>query len=236
MSNFMKEINSFLSALVKTYNQQGWMGKIVIPGLFLLVFCFLCSITLSLFSPRNSSAITPSPFVLSSQEVGDTPTPLFNFGPVTFTPFPTPVAPTPFPTFTSPPTATITETPTQLLPTATGTAVPSVTSPPPATATATATSGGSVVIIAIDKPAEFVDIQNLSNAPVNLRGWKLVSETGNQSCNLRGTLQPNEVLRIWTHVGNPGISCGISFNIWNDNTPDPAVLYDAQGKEISRYP
>jgi len=71
---------------------------------------------------------------------------------------------------------------------------------------------------------------------VNLRGWKLVSETGNQACNLRGTLQPNEVLRIWTHVGSPGLSCGFSFNIWNDNQSDPAVLYDPQGKEVSRYP
>jgi hypothetical protein len=53
---------------------------------------------------------------------------------------------------------------------------------------------------------------------------------------LSGVLQPNEVLRIWADKGNSGFSCGYPFNIWNDNQADPAVLYDPQGKEISRYP
>jgi hypothetical protein len=88
----------------------------------------------------------------------------------------------------------------------------------------------------VDKPAEFVEIQNLSNAEVNLRGWRLVSETGNQSCTLRGTLQPNEVLRVWARRGDPGLDCGFPINIWNDNASDPAVLYDPQGEEVSRFP
>ena len=63
----MKEINTFLSTLIKNYSQQGWMGKFVIPSLFLLVICFLCSVTISLFSSRNAATITPSPVVLPSQ-------------------------------------------------------------------------------------------------------------------------------------------------------------------------
>jgi lamin tail-like protein len=88
----------------------------------------------------------------------------------------------------------------------------------------------------VDKPLEYVDIQNLSNAPVDLQGWRLVSETGNQSCALRGVLQPNEVLRVWARRGTPGLSCRFPINIWNDNQADPAVLYNAQGQEVSRVP
>ena len=90
--------------------------------------------------------------------------------------------------------------------------------------------------MAVNKPAEYVEIQNFSQLPVDLRGWRLVSETGNQSCALRGTLPPNEVLRIWTHRGNPGFDCRLANDIWRDNVADPAVLYDAQGAEISRFP
>jgi len=53
---------------------------------------------------------------------------------------------------------------------------------------------------------------------------------------LNGVLQPGEVLRVWARRGDTGLNCGYDFNIWNDERADPAVLYDPQGKEISRYP
>lgn len=196
------------------------------PGLFLLMFCCLCSVPFSLFPARDSSNIVPSPMVLPSEGIQATPTALFNFG---ASPFPTLVAPTSLPTTPGPPTGT--QTPTQIVPTATSTPIPTSTNPP-----ATAASGGSVSIVMVDKPTEYVDIQNSGNGPVNLSGWRLVSETGNQPCALNGILQPDEVLRIWAGKGNSGFSCGYLFNIWNDNQADPAVLYDSQGDEISRYP
>ena len=234
--NIVKQINSFISALKRNYSQQGQIGKILIPGLFLLAFCCLCSILTGLLPLRNSPNSVPSPNVFPSQGIAATPTALFNFGTVTFAPFPTFPTATAFSTLTALPTET--PTPTQILPTSTGTSLPTVTNPP-ATATnppATATSSGSVLIITVNKPTEYVDIQNFNNAPVDLNGWRLVSETGNQSCPLRGVLQPNEVLRVWARKGDPGLSCGFSFNIWNDNQADPAVLYNAQGEEISRSP
>jgi hypothetical protein len=88
----------------------------------------------------------------------------------------------------------------------------------------------------VNKPEEYVDIRNSGNIPVDLNGWKLVSETGNQSCPLSGILSLNEVLRVWARKGDTGFSCRFSSNIWNDNQADPAVLYDAQGKEVSRFP
>lgn len=232
----MKQINSFLSGLKTTYSQQGWTGKILVPGLFLLFLCFLCSILLSLFplGSRNSLNATPSPNALPSAVIGASPTALFNFGSVTFTPFPTLPVPS-LPPPSALPTVTIafteTQTPTQTIPTGTFTPLPTLTNPPP-----TVSGTGSVVITAVNKAMEYVDLQNKGNGPVSLNGWKLVSETGNQSCPLSGLIQPNEVLRVWSGKGDSGFSCGFSFNIWNDNQSDPAVLYDAQGKEVSRSP
>jgi competence protein ComEC len=81
-----------------------------------------------------------------------------------------------------------------------------------------------------------VDIQNVSGEEANLSGWRLVSEKGNQSCTLKGIMQPNEVLRVWAGNGATGYSCGYSGPIWNNSELDPAVLYNPQGKEVSRYP
>ena len=221
------------------YDRQGQIVKVLIPALFLLAFCGLCSLAIPLLLSRNPSNIPPSPTVFPADGTQATPTALFHFS--TFTPFPTSTAfvPTAFPSLTPSPTGT--QTPTQLAPTATGTSIPSGTASPIPTATnppptATATSVRSVEIIAVNKPAEYVEIQNLSPAPVDLGGWRLVSETGNQSCDLRGTLAPNDVLRIWARRGNPGFDCRFPNDIWRDNVADPAVLYNAQGEEVSRFP
>ena len=231
----MESINSFLSALKKTYNQQGQIGKILLPSLVLLTVCCLCSVMVSLARSRSSPNTVASPIVLPSQGIVATPTALFNFGTVTFAPFPTFPSSTPLPTLT----ASLTEVPTstQAVPTATETAVPLPTitasqPPPPPTVVVV----GSVQIATVDKALEFVELQNGSNVPVDLSGWKLVSETGNQSCTLRGLLQPNETLRVWSGKGVTGLNCEFPFNIWNDNQSDPAVLYNAQGQEISRFP
>lgn len=93
----------------------------------------------------------------------------------------------------------------------------------------------TIIIIAVNKSAEYVDIQNRSNQPIDLTGWRLDSEKGSQSCTLSGTIQPGETLRIWAMSG-AGFSCGFGSNIWNNSEPDPAVLYNPQNIEISRYP
>jgi hypothetical protein len=241
IENITKQVNTLLSALKTTYSQQGQTGKILFAMLFVFVFCCLCSIPISVLRFRSQGAKTaiPSPEIFPTiAGTQPTPTPLFDFDFPTFTPFPTLTfsVPTAFPTLTPLPTGSPTFT--QIVPpTATGTPIPI----PTATATripatATAASDGPVMIITVDKPAEYVEIQNRTNAAVDLRGWRLVSETGNQSCALRGILQPNEVLRIWARRGEPGFDCRFGFNIWNDNSADPAVLYNPQGQEVSRFP
>jgi micrococcal nuclease len=103
---------------------------------------------------------------------------------------------------------------------------------------ATAQSPGSaaVTIVSVNKHAEYVDIRNNKETAVDLAGWVLVSERGDQRCALNGSIQPGEVLRIWAGSGQPGFSCNSSGNIWSNSELDPAVLYDHQGQEISRYP
>ena len=242
MENITRQINSFLDRLIKTYRQQGQVVRVLIPVLLVLAVCCLCSVLIPLLPSRNPSNALPSPTVfLTDGTAGPqaTPTSLFNFDFPTFTPFPTGTSfvPSAFPTLTASPTGT--QTPTGLVPTATGTSIPSATASQIPTATnppPTATSVRSVEIIAVNKPSAYVDIQNFSPASVNLSGWRLVSETGNQSCDLSGTLAPNVVLRIWARRGNPGFDCRFPNDIWRDNVADPAVLYNPQGEEVSRFP
>ena len=93
-------------------------------------------------------------------------------------------------------------------------------------------------IIAVDKGAEFVDIQNQGDQPQDLSGWTLVSEKGNQACALGSVIGPGEVLRIWAMAEDAdqgGFNCAFGSAIWNNSEKDPAVLYDAAGQEVSRY-
>src|SRR5258707_13925348 len=141
--------------------------------------------------------------------------------------------PTNLPIFTNTPRPTPPPLPTGLAAQSLDTATAVIIIPPTIIA---ATRGSLVVIPNVDKRLEYVDIQNVSYSAVLLTGWVLASETGNQACILRGNLKPREVLRIWAGTGQVGISCGFHNLIWLDEKPDPAVLYNPKGEEVSRYP
>jgi len=97
-------------------------------------------------------------------------------------------------------------------------------------------SSGALEIVNVNKNAEYVDIKNPGAASIDLKGWVLLSETGNQSCKLEGSVQPGATFRIWSGSGATGFSCGYSKSIWNNNETDPAVLFDPQHQEVDRYP
>jgi len=223
----MEYLNSLFSEWSKTFQNQGTIGKVIIALLLIITFCCLCSLPIRLFSRAPSTATTPFPTIQSNFGTAATPTGLFNFAY-------TPTIYSPTATLTSLPTQTATVTPTIFL-TLTNPSTASLTSVPTATATV-ANSAGSINILSVNKSEEYVDIQNISNTLLNLEGWTLVSERGQQSCELRGTLPANEILRVWAGRGRPGFSCRYLVNIWNDTEPDPAVLYDPQGQEMDRYP
>ncbi|MCS6880773.1 MAG: thermonuclease family protein [Oscillochloridaceae bacterium] len=82
-----------------------------------------------------------------------------------------------------------------------------------------------VRIIAIDKRAETVTLRNVSNAAVDLTGWRMCSIRGGQEHPIGGVLAPGET-RVFP---------GPAENIWNNNERDPGALYDAQGRLISYW-
>lgn len=116
---------------------------------------------------------------------------------------------------------------------------PTPTSLPPVTATPqpspTISTTPMLRIVSLNKQAEYVDIENDSPQPVELGGWVLRSERGNQDCPLSGVLVPGQTLRIWAMSGVDGFSCGFGSTIWNNSQSDPAVLLDPSGAEVSRY-
>jgi len=233
----LEQLNSYLTRLRAAYNQQRPWVRVLIPGLVFLLFCCTCSGLVSLFrlGQRTPPTSVASPILSTSEGTQPTPTPLFDFDFPTLTPFPTLPFPSALPSLTPPPT--LSPVPTQTPLPASATPLPTMTSPPTIPpATATPTRVNAVEIITVNKVEEYVEIRNFTADTVNLNDWRLVSEVGNQSCRLRGRLPPNEVLRIWARRGEPGLDCRFSDNIWRDNVPDPAVLYNAQGQEVSRFP
>ncbi len=86
---------------------------------------------------------------------------------------------------------------------------------------------------------EYVEIKNLGSEPVDLEGWviKDISE-GYPSLTFPAyILQPGESIRVYTNEIHPEYG-GFSFDsgkaVWNNSSPDTAVLYNAQGQEVSR--
>jgi hypothetical protein len=166
------------------------------------------------------------------------PTPLPTNTPPSPPSTPTPIPPLPTDTPIPPPVPT----PTSIPPPPTDTPVPPPAPtptpiPPPPTDTPPPPAEAQLVIITVNKEAEYVDIQNAGGAPQDLAGWRLLSEKGNQDCALAGVIQPGEILRIWAtseDADKGGYNCGFDSPVWNNKESDPAVLFDATGREVDR--
>ncbi|MCB0073838.1 MAG: lamin tail domain-containing protein, partial [Caldilineaceae bacterium] len=101
-------------------------------------------------------------------------------------------------------------------------------------------AAGALRIIAVDKRAEYVIIRNDGGAPVNLRGWTVVSVKGNQTWTVPFDFDLAAGATVTVHAlggTNDGANLysGFGSNIWNNSDPDPAVLLNPSGEEISRY-
>ena len=97
---------------------------------------------------------------------------------------------------------------------------------------------GSVSIAVIDLAGEAVTLVNHGASEVNLTGWKLVSEKGNQTYDFpSGTTIPAggslKVLSGPNATANTGVLEWTKSQIWN-NDGDPGILYDAKGQVVSR--
>lgn len=98
--------------------------------------------------------------------------------------------------------------------------------------------GPTIQITELNKRDEYVDIYNAGDQAKDLTGWKLVSERGDQTCQLGGVINPGETLRIWAMAEDAdqgGYNCAFDTNIWNNSKSDPAALYDAAGRLVDRF-
>jgi len=86
---------------------------------------------------------------------------------------------------------------------------------------------------------EYVEITNLGDQAQDLAGWVLKDiDEGYPSFTFPSyILEPGEAIRVYTNEIHPELG-GFSFEygraIWNNSEPDVAVLYNSQGKEVSR--
>jgi len=86
---------------------------------------------------------------------------------------------------------------------------------------------------------EYVEITNLGDQPQDLTGCVLMDiSDGYPSFTFPSyILVPGKSIRVYTNEYHPewgGFSFEYSRAIWNNTEPDVAVLYDSQGKEVSR--
>ena len=101
--------------------------------------------------------------------------------------------------------------------------------------------GPRVRVAAVNLGAEWVEIWNGGPEAVDLTGWRLVSERGNQVFRFPDgfVLAPGATVTITSGQAledRPALVLGWTrANVWSDSG-DPAVLLDAEGHEIHRFP
>lgn len=90
---------------------------------------------------------------------------------------------------------------------------------------------------------EYVQIANLGTTPAALGGWRLqdVADGTPTFTFPTYTLAAGARIRVYTNQNHPqwgGFSFGRGTAIWDNQNPDAAALFNAQGTEVSRksYP
>lgn len=97
------------------------------------------------------------------------------------------------------------------------------------------TGSQGVVIQNIDKKGEIVTIKNNSSNSINLKGWKIVSVTGNQTFEFPDyTLSAGASVTVASGEVSGDLIWG-KANIWNNSKSDPGELYDSSGNLVYRY-
>jgi micrococcal nuclease len=76
-----------------------------------------------------------------------------------------------------------------------------------------------IVIVAVDKRAELVQLKNVGSAPIDLAGWTMCSLRGAQRHPVAGVIAPGEMKDF----------PGGGQSIWSNGSRDDGALFDAQG-------
>lgn len=207
-------------------------GFIILTGLLCAVSLVICTTAFFIVLPADTATTAPSSVQISRLpplNTADSPPPP--------QPQPQPLEPTAPPVQQISPElqpsapsveqeALLTETVEESAPAAEGPAAP-----PPQPVSEEA----RLVIANLDREIEVVDLRNIGGASQDITGWRIFSETGGEECLLRGIIEPGATLRIWSQIPEGeegGYSCGYPEGMWNDETEDAAILYNAQGDII----
>ena len=88
------------------------------------------------------------------------------------------------------------------------------------------------------EPDEYVEIKNVSSAPIQLENWTLQDKAKHVFIFPGYLLNPGEVCRIYTNESHPEL-CGFNYRftksaIWN-NSGDCAILIDNLGNLVYQY-
>ena len=81
---------------------------------------------------------------------------------------------------------------------------------------------------------EYVEIENIGNKTVNLRGWRLVSTSGNQQYTF-GSVDLKAGQSITVHSGPDATGLVWTRRYIHNNKGDGVVLYDAHGEQVSSF-
>lgn len=99
----------------------------------------------------------------------------------------------------------------------------------------TANTYSKVIISKVDKSAEIVTLKNTGSTDVNLSGWVLVSVTGNQRYTFPSyTLKAGASVTVASGKATGNLKWTTRY-IWNNDSSDPAQLYDSAGSLISTF-
>jgi hypothetical protein len=93
-------------------------------------------------------------------------------------------------------------------------------------------TNSEISITRVDRKKEEVDILNISNGPINLEGYTLVSVKGNQRYIFETyILEPQSTVTVYSKGGEGQLEWSADY-IWN-NDWDVAELYDPQGNLLN---
>lgn len=246
ISRVLMGVGTFIAALFGRWfkaigSTKGCVGKTLVIGAGLLVIACICFGGLAAVTATGQAV-----GLISTRTPDPTATPTRVMPSETRAPTATPALATPTPRSTATVGASATSPATQTMQPSLTTSAPVVaantetsiapvaTEPPAPTATAAAPQGARLVIIGLNKDAEYVDIQNQGDQVQDLTGWTLRSERGSQDCKLGGIIEPGVTLRVYSMTGLGGYNCNFGDTVWRNDELDPAVLIDPNGVEASR--
>ena len=103
----------------------------------------------------------------------------------------------------------------------------------------------SLEILRVEKGKEYVDIRNRGDTEINLENWVLFSDRNGRSCELKGSLRPNNMIRVWSQsIATDAITefarlrhyaCPNQEVLWNNKLPAIASIYDSNGNLTVDY-